>query len=373
MNPTTTLVALALCGAWGSFAAARISAYPAPPEHLRQTRSRCDHCGTRLRPSELIPLLSYLLQRGRCRHCQAPIGIRTLAIEASFLLLAPLALHGASTWLPLGLWWLAWALLLQAAWIDASHTLLPDHLTLPAVALALLASVFPSATPGVREAAAGASLTAGTLVMLVGLGGWALRRGADRRERLTPIAYDTVWIAALVALLLGPSWGFVGGALHVSASALSRRVQRLPEPLLLGAWLLGVSFSVATGSLAAVTASFQAAGSWALIGGTYWWWAGSRARELSAAPEAASHASEDPEALGFGDVKLAGALGALLAPTPALMAVALAVALGALVGLALWPSGRRHLPFGPFLVAGGWLALLFAEPLTRAAKLASFL
>ncbi len=57
--------------------------------------STCPSCGTRLTPRDLIPVVSWLIGRGRCRHCGAPIGARyvmielvtTVAIAAAFVLL----------------------------------------------------------------------------------------------------------------------------------------------------------------------------------------------------------------------------------------------------------------------------------------------
>jgi leader peptidase (prepilin peptidase)/N-methyltransferase len=51
-------------------------------------RSFCPKCGHTLTITELIPLVSYLLQRGRCRACHAPIGWRYAAIEAISLAMA---------------------------------------------------------------------------------------------------------------------------------------------------------------------------------------------------------------------------------------------------------------------------------------------
>jgi leader peptidase (prepilin peptidase)/N-methyltransferase len=43
--------------------------------------SFCAACGLRLQPIDLIPVLSWLWLRGRCRHCKSPIGVTLLAIE----------------------------------------------------------------------------------------------------------------------------------------------------------------------------------------------------------------------------------------------------------------------------------------------------
>jgi len=60
--------------------------------------SRCPSCGTRLAPRDLVPILSWMIQRGRCRHCRAPIGGRYIAIEAAAttLVMATFALVGFS-------------------------------------------------------------------------------------------------------------------------------------------------------------------------------------------------------------------------------------------------------------------------------------
>jgi leader peptidase (prepilin peptidase) / N-methyltransferase len=347
VNPPAATAIVLLCVAWGSFAANHLERWP--PRW--RTRSRCAACDRRLRPLELVPIFSYLALGGRCRGCRTPIGAVVPLIEASFLLLVPLA-HTAP---PLGL--LSWGLLLHGAWIDSRKLMIPDSLTLPALLLALAASA--SGPESLRQAAAGASLAAGVLALVAGLGGWALRGGRDRRERLHPLSFDSLWIAASVALVAGVGAGLAAAALHATLCAATDRPWHPPEPLLLSAWLLGAVALIGSGAPLGVIASLHASGGMALVAGLYWWWA---------APRGEGEVSADPEALGFGDVKLAGALGALLGPTAGALALAVAIGLGATVGLLLWRSGRRTLPFGPFLWLGGWLSALFTTPLHRTAE-----
>jgi prepilin signal peptidase PulO-like enzyme (type II secretory pathway) len=74
------LLALAAGLAVGSFL--NLCAYRvARGESIIRPRSHCVSCAATLRVRELIPVLSYLLQRGRCRHCGAAISKRTLAGE----------------------------------------------------------------------------------------------------------------------------------------------------------------------------------------------------------------------------------------------------------------------------------------------------
>ena len=101
-------------------------------------RSRCPHCGHLIRALDNIPLLSYLLLRGRCRNCGARISPRYPIIELiSGLLSGWLAWHFGFTWAGGGALLLTWGLLGLAA-IDLDKQLLPDKITLPLLWLGLL-------------------------------------------------------------------------------------------------------------------------------------------------------------------------------------------------------------------------------------------
>lgn len=112
------------------------------PFNLITPRSRCPQCGHPISALENIPVLSYLLLRGRCKHCKSPISIRYPAIE-----LFTAALSGIVAW-QLGFEWitlfallLTWALI-SLSFIDIDHQLLPDDITLPFLWLGLALSVF---------------------------------------------------------------------------------------------------------------------------------------------------------------------------------------------------------------------------------------
>jgi leader peptidase (prepilin peptidase) / N-methyltransferase len=120
-------------------------------------RSACDACGRTLRPAELVPILSYLVLRGRCRTCGAAIAPTHLGVELAAGLIGAVALAAHPG--PLGFvsavlgWWL---LLLGA--LDAEHQWLPDRLTLPLLQagwLAAWAGFGPPLEPRLIGAAAG--------------------------------------------------------------------------------------------------------------------------------------------------------------------------------------------------------------------------
>jgi leader peptidase (prepilin peptidase)/N-methyltransferase len=100
--------------------------------------SRCPECGTAIRPYDNIPVLSYLVLRGRCRNCRTPISARYPAVEALTGLLFALtfAHDGLTLALPFDLIFVA--ALVALVFIDAEHMILPDVITLPGLALALV-------------------------------------------------------------------------------------------------------------------------------------------------------------------------------------------------------------------------------------------
>jgi leader peptidase (prepilin peptidase)/N-methyltransferase len=110
--------------------------------NLAVPASRCPTCGHQIRALENIPVISFLLQRGRCKHCKTKISARYPAIE-----LLTAIVSGVVAW-QFGFGWvLAFALLLSWAlialtFIDFDHQLLPDDITLPLLWLGLILSIF---------------------------------------------------------------------------------------------------------------------------------------------------------------------------------------------------------------------------------------
>nr|MBO2512193.1 prepilin peptidase [Gammaproteobacteria bacterium] len=104
--------------------------------------SRCPHCSHEIRPWENIPLLSYLLLRGKCSACKQPIGLRYPLVElACGLLSAYVAWHFGFSWQTGGFLMLTWGLLAMSL-IDIDHQLLPDVLVLPLLWLGLIVNYF---------------------------------------------------------------------------------------------------------------------------------------------------------------------------------------------------------------------------------------
>jgi leader peptidase (prepilin peptidase)/N-methyltransferase len=109
---------------------------------LVMPRSRCPHCGHMVTARDNIPILSYLLLRGRCRACGAHISLRYPMVELlTAVVTVSTALHFGPTTQGLFAVLLAWALI-ALSFIDFDKHLLPDSITLPMLWLGLLLSLF---------------------------------------------------------------------------------------------------------------------------------------------------------------------------------------------------------------------------------------
>jgi leader peptidase (prepilin peptidase)/N-methyltransferase len=130
--------------AWRRDCAALDGRDTAPEERfdLVLPRSRCPHCGHQVTARDNIPVLSYLLLRGRCRACGAPISLRYPAVELLTAALTVItALHFGAGWQGTFAVLLTWTLI-ALSFIDFDTQLLPDSITLPVLWLGLLLSLF---------------------------------------------------------------------------------------------------------------------------------------------------------------------------------------------------------------------------------------
>ena len=234
-------------------------------ESIINPPSHCPSCGTRLRVRDLVPILSFLIQRGRCRYCGSLISWRYTAVElvTGGYFAAATAVLGVSldTLLVLALA----AALIAAFFIDLEHYIIPDELNLIGIGIGVARDFLKLATAPA----------------------WSLA------------AVPVPWF----------------GVVHAPRSLVN-----------------AVGAALALYLVAVV-------GSWVFR----------------------------REAMGMGDVKLAAAIGANLTAGAAVVAFFIAVATGALVGLVLIAARVRRrrdlLPFGPFLVLGTLVAVLFGDRL----------
>ena len=113
----------------------------APRLTLATPNSHCPHCGSAIKPWQNIPVLSYLLLRGKCAVCGVGISLRYPTIELiTGLLTLSLAWYFALSPALLGAVIFTWALV-TLTMIDVDHKLLPDDITLPLLWLGLLVNI----------------------------------------------------------------------------------------------------------------------------------------------------------------------------------------------------------------------------------------
>lgn len=149
---------------------------PIEPFDLARPGSHCPACGHRLRAWENLPLLSYLLLRGRCSACQTPIGLRYPLVEGLAGILALLVVwRFGPEWRTLAALGLTWALL-ALTFIDFDVKLLPDGITLPLLWAGLLLSLGQGFTD---PASAIIGAAAGYLVLWLAYQGFRLLTGKE--------------------------------------------------------------------------------------------------------------------------------------------------------------------------------------------------
>ena len=181
-----------------------------PPEvfNLVHPRSRCPSCGTLITAWQNVPVVSWLVLRGRCANCKARIPVRYPAIEIAAALLAALMAwrFGYSAALACSLLFV-WALL-ALTFIDLDTQLLPDDITLPLLWAGLIVNVFGVFTD-LRSAVLGA---AGGYLLL-----WLVYWGFRLVARKEGMGYGDFKLLAALGAWLG--WQVLPFVVLVSAGA----------------------------------------------------------------------------------------------------------------------------------------------------------
>jgi leader peptidase (prepilin peptidase)/N-methyltransferase len=235
-----------------------LTAEPAQaPFSLSTPRSACPNCKAPITAWQNVPIVSWLVLRGRCASCKTKISVRYPLVElATGVLSAWVAWHFGFGMPAACALLVTWSLIALTG-IDIDHQLLPDNITLP-----------------------------------------------------------LMWAGLVAAVAIGPS---LGAALPVS-----------PKDAVIGAaagylslWLVFHAFKLVTGK----------------------------------------------EGMGYGDFKLFAALGAWLGWKLLPLVIILSAATGAVLGISMIALRGRDrsapMPFGPYLAAAGWLAMMYGDSLVN--------
>ncbi len=239
-------------------------------ESLVSPPSHCYSCGARLTFIDLIPVFSYLILRGRCRHCGARFSARYMVVEAVTGVLAVVCwqMHGFTPYAA-GLF-AACAALLVTFFVDMEHMIIPDQCSVAVALFGIGVNIYHLWTQGLDQALA-------------------------FTQQIGPDVLTIYLPHSIVGLLMG-------GGVFLFIGWLFETLLRKP-------------------------------------------------------------------ALGMGDVKLAGAMGAVLGPGYALFSYfLLSILIGAAVSILLLALRIKqrgdYIPFGPMMALAGIVMLLYPEPTT---------
>lgn len=229
---TTVLVAL-LGAALGSFLNVVVVR-----THLGQSflagRSHCPHCNHPLHWYEMIPLLSYTVMGGRCRHCRTMITLQYLLMEAlTAAAFIAVYLRFGWSWASLAGWGVVAGLLLIALY-DARWSLIPDEFTITAGIAALLF--------GLVTAHDWIDMALGALLG----GGFFLAQYVVSRKRW--VGSGDIFLGVALGILLG--WRMMALALLLSyllgsigaIPALIRRHGAMNQTIAFGPYLVAAAF-----------------------------------------------------------------------------------------------------------------------------------
>jgi len=204
--------------------------------------SRCPACAGPIAPQDNLPIIGYLLLAGRCRRCRAPISLQYPLIElANAIGYALILWRFGPRWEAL-VYGLLFSALLVVAGIDVSHQIIPNAITIPGIAVGLVASatVLPI---GLLESLVGVMVGGGILWFLAWISPYVFGRegmGLGDVKLMAMVGAFLGWKPSLVAIMLGAIVGSIVGVSLMSLGIIERK-----DPIPFGPFLaLGAVISL---------------------------------------------------------------------------------------------------------------------------------
>ena len=217
----TVLYVLVITGGllFGSFTNVIIARIP-HGESVVTPSSHCPRCGHRLNALDLVPVLGWLFLQGKCRYCRRPISCRYPLVEIlTAALFAGVYWRWGVSWETLAGWILV-IILVSTAFIDLDEGIIPDVITIPAVAIGLAISF---STIGFFPALWGALAFSGVLFLVAILSNGGMGGGDVKLAAV--IGVFTGIPGAIVTLLLA---SFLGAIFGITLMALGKAGRKTP-------------------------------------------------------------------------------------------------------------------------------------------------
>jgi len=209
-----TVISIIFGGMIGSFLNVCIFRLP-KEESIIWPGSHCPHCKKPIRFYDNIPLISYLLLKGKCRHCKGSISLQYSLVEGITALSSLFLIMKFGPSLSYLLYFAFVAALIVITVIDLYHQIIPDAISLPGIGVGLLASLLiPQIT--FFNSLIGILLGGGSLFIVATFYQWLFKRegmGGGDIKLLAMIGAFLGWKAVLLTILLSSFIGSVTGIL----------------------------------------------------------------------------------------------------------------------------------------------------------------
>lgn len=227
-----------------------------PKKHSMTDRSVCLHCGHTLQWYDLVPLVSWLSLRGKCRYCHKPIGTFEPLIEAgvaTFFIVSymfwPNQLDAPLAYLQFGIWLVAGVMFSILFAYDKKWFLLPDVITFPLIGLGAVNALLyivasPSVIPAVSSIAASCLILSGLYYVIYVASRHQWVGFGDVKLGLAMGLLLADWKLAILALFLA---NLIGTIIIVPMMLLGRlgRKAHIPfGPLLITGWAIAGIFGM---------------------------------------------------------------------------------------------------------------------------------
>ena len=344
-----SVTAFVLGAVVGSFLNVVIYRLPLDLSVNEPRRSFCPSCKKQLTWSQNIPLVSWLVLRGRCANCGSPIAFRYFAVE----LITALFFLGVWMRFPWDVaiaYWVFVSLLIAATFIDFEHFIIPDEITIGGTVVGVIASLLVPALmlTDSRFTAVGVSLFSAALgygLLWLVLEGGKLAFGKKKIHLDAPTPFS--WTRS------GDDADFVVGE---ERGLWSDHFAREKDQLI----LLCDDVAIDDRSFGKTTLRFHY--NRVAVGGEEF-----QLDQLQTITGTARELQIPREAMGRGDLKFLAAIGAFLGWRAVLFTIFAGSLLGSLVGVGTMLIGKRvwsaKLPFGPYLAGGALLWMFYGDTL----------